>query len=206
MKILKRIFVYTISFSSIISCGNSRDVRLALEEADDNQAGLERLLSETEGVEHRAVEFLIANMPGRGSFDGRTYQLLDSLLTPIGERESWEIYADGRETWNRHNYQSRTMTFDIQTLSPNYLSANVRDAVEQWKSRPHRGALSLLNIRAGNCVDDCDRTLYAMRSCGIPTAIDGFLVSPDNGGSHRWNVLIDIVSGPAGLSKYPVAV
>ncbi len=58
-------------------------------------------------------------------------------------------------------------------------------------SKPHRDALSLLNIRAGNCVDDCDRTLYAMRACGIPVAVDGFLVSPDNGGSHRWNVLYD---------------
>lgn len=60
--------------------------------------------------------------------------------------------------------------------------------------KPHRDALSLLRIRAGNCVDECDRAMYAMRANGIPSAIDGFFVSPDNGGSHRWNVLYDNVT------------
>ncbi|MCM1504587.1 MAG: hypothetical protein NC127_05275 [Muribaculum sp.] len=267
MVYIEHLSKYLIGLVCLTSCGGNKDVQTALDEAGDNRPGLELLLSETESVEHRAVEFLIANMPGRGSFDGRTYRLLDSLLAPIGNRESWEIYADGRAAWNRHNYLSRPMSFDIQTLSPAYISDNVGDAVSQWKSRPwnatlseadfmeyllpyrsgdepitdwrnvyrnrfgdstdcvtdvveaagilaerlagepyryneqlsrpHRSALSLLDIRAGNCVDDCDRTLYAMRSCGVPSAIDMFLVSPDNGGSHRWNVLIDNVSGHA---------
>lgn len=44
-------------------------------------------------------------------------------------------------------------------------------------------------------MDECDRAMYAMRANGIPSAIDGFFVSPDNGGSHRWDVLYDNLSG-----------
>lgn len=58
-------------------------------------------------------------------------------------------------------------------------------------STPHRSALRLLDVPLGYCRDDCDRTLYAMRSMGIPVAVDIMPVSPDNGGSHQWNVVYD---------------
>lgn len=58
-------------------------------------------------------------------------------------------------------------------------------------SIPHRSALSLLKTPYGICRDDCDRTLYAMRSVGIPVAVDRMLISPDYSGSHAWTVVWD---------------
>ncbi len=58
---------------------------------------------------------------------------------------------------------------------------------------PHRSALALLDSPVGYCREECDRNLYAMRAFGIPGAIDEFLVSPDNGISHQWNVVFDNV-------------
>lgn len=56
---------------------------------------------------------------------------------------------------------------------------------------PHRSALRLLEAPIGFCREDCDRTAYAMRAMGIPVGVDMMPVSPDNGGSHRWNVVYD---------------
>ena len=58
-------------------------------------------------------------------------------------------------------------------------------------STPHRSALDLLEAPVGYCREDCDRTVYAMRSLGVPVAIDRMLVSPENGGSHSWVVVWD---------------
>lgn len=56
---------------------------------------------------------------------------------------------------------------------------------------PHRSALDLLEAPIGYCREDCDRVLYAMRSMGVPVAVDRMLLSPDNGTSHQWNVVWD---------------
>lgn len=58
-------------------------------------------------------------------------------------------------------------------------------------SIPHRSALNLLEAPVGNCREDCDRTIYAMRSLGIPVAIDLMIVSPDITAPHQWNVVYD---------------
>lgn len=58
---------------------------------------------------------------------------------------------------------------------------------------PHRSAINLLKTPIGYCREDCDRTIYAMRSMGIPVAVDKMLVSPDNGSSHMWTVVWDNV-------------
>lgn len=59
-------------------------------------------------------------------------------------------------------------------------------------SMPHRTAIDLLEAPYGFCRDDCDRTLYAMRSFGIPVTVDMSPVSPDyNGLSHQWCVVYD---------------
>ena len=58
-------------------------------------------------------------------------------------------------------------------------------------STPHRSALDLLEAPIGYCREDCDRVLYAMRSMGVPVAVDKMLLSPDNGGAHQWNVVWD---------------
>lgn len=62
-------------------------------------------------------------------------------------------------------------------------------------STPHRRATDLLESPAGYCREDCDRTLYAMRSMGVPAATDMMLVSPENGSSHSWNVVWDNIDG-----------
>ncbi|MDE6264493.1 MAG: hypothetical protein K2M11_05030, partial [Paramuribaculum sp.] len=43
-------------------------------------------------------------------------------------------------------------------------------------STPHRRATDLLEAPVGYCREDCDRTLYAMRSMGVPAATDMMLV------------------------------
>lgn len=56
---------------------------------------------------------------------------------------------------------------------------------------PHRSAVRLLNNFVGSCREDCDFTLYSMRSLGIPVAVDIMLVSPEYGTDHCWNVVYD---------------
>lgn len=61
---------------------------------------------------------------------------------------------------------------------------------------PHRSAIRLLECPIGTCRDDCDRVVYAMRSLGVPVAVDMMLVSPDFSGTpHMWNVVYDDVDG-----------
>lgn len=245
----------------ICSCKKDDKLENALLLSGENRMKLECFLLSLEGDELLAGKFLVGNMPGLGSYEKRTYELMDSLLNPLGCQESWEIYPDGRRCWVEYDYVARKKAYDLESVSADYLMDNITRAIDDWRmrpwnksmsksdfmelllpyrvddemmtdwrdaykahfggsldevsdvvdaacivaerlgaeeyrfnddiSKPHRDALSLLNIMAGNCVDDCDRTLYAMRACGIPVAIDGFLVSPDNGGSHRWNVLYD---------------
>ncbi len=56
---------------------------------------------------------------------------------------------------------------------------------------PHRPATGLLSAPVGYCRDDCDRIAYAMRAFGVPVTIDEILVSPDNGTSHQWCMVLD---------------
>ncbi len=62
-------------------------------------------------------------------------------------------------------------------------------------SIPHRSALDLLEAPLGYCREDCDRTLYAMRSMGVPVAVDRILVSPETGTAHMWTVVWDNTDG-----------
>ncbi len=60
---------------------------------------------------------------------------------------------------------------------------------------PHRPAIRLLHSPVGYCREECDRNIFAMRAFGIPVAVDEFLVSPDNGAQHQWNVVYDNIDG-----------
>lgn len=42
-------------------------------------------------------------------------------------------------------------------------------------SAPHFEATFLFSTKFGTCRESCDIGLYAMRSCGIPVAIDAFM-------------------------------
>lgn len=56
---------------------------------------------------------------------------------------------------------------------------------------PRLSAAFLFNNRIGYCREACDITIYAMRSCGIPVAIDQFIYSPEYQHSHMWCVVRD---------------
>lgn len=58
-------------------------------------------------------------------------------------------------------------------------------------SIPHMGGEFLFNYRLGACREGCDIGIYAMRACGIPTAIDRYIHSTVYQGSHTWNVVRD---------------
>lgn len=58
-------------------------------------------------------------------------------------------------------------------------------------SLPRLGGEFLLDNRIGYCRESCDVTLYAMRACGIPVAIDFFEYSPEYQQAHMWTVLRD---------------
>ena len=53
------------------------------------------------------------------------------------------------------------------------------------------GGEFLFNYRLGACREGCDIGIYAMRACGIPTAIDRYIHSTVYQGSHTWNVVRD---------------
>lgn len=56
---------------------------------------------------------------------------------------------------------------------------------------PRLGGEFLLNNRIGYCRESCDITLYVMRACGIPIAIDFFEYSPEYQQGHMWTVVRD---------------
>lgn len=56
---------------------------------------------------------------------------------------------------------------------------------------PRLSARFLFDHRIGYCREACDLTLYAMRACGIPVAIDQFVYSPEYQHSHMWCVVRD---------------
>ena len=56
-------------------------------------------------------------------------------------------------------------------------------------SAPHLEATFLFSTKFGTCRERCDIGLYAMRSCGIPVAIDAFMYA--NHTSHQWLALRD---------------
>lgn len=58
-------------------------------------------------------------------------------------------------------------------------------------SIPHMGGAYLFENRLGACREGCDIGIYAMRACGIPTAIDQYIYSPEYQNGHTWNVVRD---------------
>lgn len=71
---------------------------------------------------------------------------------------------------------------------------------EGWKYNdelitPHRDALMLFDHRVGCNRDYIDMMVYAMRSCGIPVAIDQLLISPESKNAHKWVVVKDNITG-----------
>lgn len=60
---------------------------------------------------------------------------------------------------------------------------------------PHRKAVDLFVSHAGPCRDKCDHAIYALRSVGIPCAIDTYFTSPETDTSHQWVVVKDNVTG-----------
>lgn len=75
------------------------------------------------------------------------------------------------------------------------ITRNIGWAYNAQLVTPHRDATALFNTRVGYNRDWCDYLTYAMRSCGIPVAIDALLVAPDSRNAHNWLVVRDNVTG-----------
>jgi len=58
-------------------------------------------------------------------------------------------------------------------------------------SLPRLGGEFLLDNRIGYCRESCDITVYAMRACGIPVAIDFYPYSPEYQQGHMWCAVRD---------------
>ncbi len=56
---------------------------------------------------------------------------------------------------------------------------------------PRLDAIFLLDNSIGSCREICDISIYTTRACGIPTAIDYFIYSPEYQHGHTWNVVRD---------------
>lgn len=60
---------------------------------------------------------------------------------------------------------------------------------------PHRKATDLFLSHSGPCRDQCDHAVYALRSVGIPCAVDTYFSSPETATSHQWVVVRDNITG-----------
>lgn len=58
-------------------------------------------------------------------------------------------------------------------------------------STPHLGAFYQLENRVGRCVDECDFTVYLMRSMGIPITLHRYYYSSETRTGHVWPVIRD---------------
>lgn len=131
-----------VAVVSMHSCGKSNKLENALVLSDENRMELETLLLILEGDELSAAEFLIENMPGLGGYEVRTYELMDSLLNPLGSHESWEIYPDGRRCWVEYDYVARKKVYDLESVSADYLIDNITCALDDWHMRPWNKSMS----------------------------------------------------------------
>lgn len=121
-----------------------------------------------------------------------TVEQVGELLLPY--RIGNEPITSWRETYRQHldSLEAQLAEVDNSVDAARIVASHIGPvAYNDQLSTPHRSALRLLDVPLGYCRDDCDRTLYAMRSVGIPVAVDMMPVSPDNGGSHQWNVVYD---------------
>ncbi len=60
---------------------------------------------------------------------------------------------------------------------------------------PHRKATDLFLSHSGPCRDQCDHAVYALRSVGIPCAVDTYFSSPETATSRQWVVVRDNITG-----------
>lgn len=141
-----------------VFCGcvtqSNPEIDRALEYAGDNRKELEYVLDHyADSLEKlEAAKFLIANLP---------YHIGDERLTP------WrKIYEDRYATRLDSLYDGDDVLKACQVVM-DQISKEGLGWYNDELSTPHRDALSLLGNRVGNCRDDCDRYIYALRACRI---------------------------------------
>lgn len=112
----------------------------------------------------------------------------------------YRIYDEPLEKWRKDYYERYDAILDslykgddvveAARVMANYLKA------EGFINRtdfnlPHLGAQYLLHNRIGYCRENCDIAIYAMRSVGIPVALDFYEMSPSYNSRHFWNAIVD---------------
>lgn len=111
---------------------NNDKTEAVIESAGNNATELRGLLTRLKDDELKAAEYLIVNMQGLGAYKNETYRLMDLLLEPIGNMETWVIDSVGRSKWWEHNYRSHPMLFDIEHITADYLEDNSNRASNRF--------------------------------------------------------------------------
>jgi len=138
--------------------------------------------------------------------------------TPWGNHYSFDVFCEELlpyrignepiEDWKEvyyNRYQAMLDTATIDRSSPlaawrmlfDYLHSISGEYLLEWVfaydwTTPNLGALTLLDLRYGNCQELTDMLTYAMRSVGIAGGIDMMVQHPDNyDRQHWWNYMRD---------------
>jgi len=115
-----------------------------------------------------------------------------------------EPVEDWKETYHTR-YHAILDTANYDRTSPlaawrvifSYLNSTTGENLLEWVfaydwSTPNLGALTLLDLRYGTCLELTDMLVYVMRSLGIPCGIDMMVQHPDNYTlQHWWNYMRD---------------
>ena len=147
MKRARRLlFLFALLFIS--SC-NTSELRLdyALEMAEDNRTGLEKVLAHFRDDPNRleAARFIIGNMPGKYTLDSSSvagnepyYEALNSYLENHNDYGANGIYEtiDGIEIVTGRPNVIAGYSSDLKTISPDFLIRRIDESVSRWESSP----------------------------------------------------------------------
>lgn len=112
----------------------------------------------------------------------------------------YRIGDEPLSSWRKLYYNSYSSYLDSVYKGSDIIEAckllndTLRKRGYYWNTElkiPHQKADFLFSHRMGYCRDVCDFTIYTMRACGLPTALDFFIYSPEYQNPHYWTVLRD---------------
>lgn len=133
VKIGKYVMALLTAVIMSASCSGDGALSAALQEAGDNRAELEKVLSHfsDDPLRYEAACFLIRNMPGKHSREG--WQI-DSLKR---RKLQGRMGDDEMARWKGFDYKRDCrMTADLTAISADLLIDNVEKACSIWQARP----------------------------------------------------------------------
>ena len=139
---MKHQYIYIIIIAiSILSCSRPNDnIDRSLKLAGENAEELELIIRQfpDSSRERKAAEFLIANMPGHYSFSGNELKKYIEYFNAFGKSNSKSsVVADSLENiYGRFNSSLLTPVPDLTSITADYLSKEIMDAVNIWQAYP----------------------------------------------------------------------